>query len=316
MSTLPVSGSVFVIFLLRKGPVFSISAVFNISLMAFYFYMNPTCFFFTKMRKSGGSTPGSAAKPSQTYMRKILLLIPALLFMLLGYSQTDDRRPLRGQVLYRSVPVPNENVINTTAERATITNDNGEFLIYVKEGDELVFTAVNYQIEILKVTAEILKRNRLVVEVNEKVTELDEVTVSPENQKKFLQLQNEEFKEYVYETDATSEFRNIAQDQAGVEMRDGLNFVNLFKALFLSGDKDSGLEREPLKVSEVLRQVYDDDFFVRDLQLPQDKIDAFLLYCDSRLPAQSLLRKDNEFELIEFLVNQSKEFRKGLDVEE
>ena len=66
----------------------------------------------------------------------------------------------------------------------------------------------------------------------------------------------------------------------------------------------------------MLRQVYDDDFFVRDLQLPQDKIDAFLLYCDGNLPAQSLLRKDNEFQLIDFLVNQSKEFRKGLNVEE
>ncbi len=248
-------------------------------------------------------------------MKKILLLIPAFFLLFNGFSQTDDRRPLRGQVIYRNVPVANENVINTTAERATITNDKGEFLIYVKEGDELVFTAVNYQIEILKVSSEILKRNRLVVEVNEKVTELDEVTVSPENQKKFLQLQNEEFKGYEYETDATSEFRNIALDP-DVQLRDGLNFVNIFKALFLSGKNDVGQEREPLKVSEVLRQVYEDDFFVRDLQLPQDKIDAFLLYCDSRLPAQSLLRKDNEFQLIEFLVNQSKEFRKGLDVEE
>jgi hypothetical protein len=248
-------------------------------------------------------------------MKKFVTLVPALLFLVICFSQNNDRRPLRGQVIYRNVPVPNENVINTTAERATITNDKGEFLIYVREGDELVFTAVNYQIEILKVTAEILKRNRLVVEVNEKVTELDEVTVSPENQKKFLQLQNEEFKEYVYETDATSEFRNVALDP-NVQMRDGLNFVNIFKALFLSGNDNTASERAPLKVSEVLRQVYDDDFFVRDLDLPQDKIDAFLLFCDTKLPAQSLLRKDNEFQLIDFLVNQSKEFRKGLNVEE
>ncbi|NER09285.1 CarboxypepD_reg-like domain-containing protein [Muriicola jejuensis] len=249
-------------------------------------------------------------------MKKYLILLPALLFLSFGFSQNEDRRPLRGQVLYRNVPVPNENVINTTAERATITNDKGEFLINVREGDELVFTAVNYQIEILKITPEILQKNRLVVEVNEKVTELDEVTVSPENQKKFLQLQNEEFKEYVYETDATSEFRNIAMDPSGVQMRDGLNFRNIFKALFLSGNKDETAERAPLKVSEVLRQVYDDDFFVRDLQLTQDQIDAFLVYCDNNLPAQSLLRKDNEFQLIDFLVNQSKEFRKGLNVED
>jgi hypothetical protein len=214
------------------------------------------------------------------------------------------------------VPVPNENVINTTAEKATITNDKGEFLIQVKLGDELVFTAINYQIEIVKVTAEILERNRLVIEVNEKVTELDEVTVSPENQKKFLELQNEEFKQFEYETDATGEVQNIALDPTIRGMRDGLNFVNIFKALFLSKDKDTTQDKAPLKVSDLLRQVYDDDFFVQDLQLPQDKIDAFLIYCDDKLPAQSLLRKDNEFQLIDFLVTQSKEFRKGLNVEE
>jgi hypothetical protein len=249
-------------------------------------------------------------------MKKLFLLFSALFFVCAGFSQTTDRRPLRGQVIYRSVPVPNENVINTTTEKATITNDKGEFLISVKEGDELVFTAINYQIEILKVTTEILIRNRLVIEVNEKVTELDEVTVSPENQKKFLQLQNEEFKQYSYETDASAEVQNIALDPTVRGMQDGLNFVNIFKALFLSGNKDGADTRTQLKVSEVLRQVYNDDFFVKDLQLPQDKIDAFLLYCDSKLPAQSLLRKDNEFQLIDFLVNQSKEFRKNIDVED
>lgn len=279
--------------------------------------MISTSFFFISRVISVVKDQMDSVLPSaRNDMKRILLLVPALFFLTLGIAQTEDRRPLRGQVMYRNVPVPNENVINTTTERATITNEKGEFLIYVREGDELVFTAVNYQIEILKVTPEILRKNRLVVEVNEKVTELDEVTVSPENQTKFLRLQNEEFKEYEYETDATSEFRNVALDPAGVQMRDGLNFVNIFKALFLSGNRDESADRTPLKVSEVLRQVYDDDFFVRDLQLSQDQIDAFLVYCDSKLPAQSLLRKDNEFQLIEFLVNHSKEFRQSLNVEE
>ncbi len=249
-------------------------------------------------------------------MKKYILPLFALFFISLGYAQEDDRRPLRGQVIYRNVPVPNENVINSTAEKATITNNKGEFLINVKEGDDLVFTAINYQIEIIKVTNEILINNRLVVEVTEKVTELDEVTVSPENQKKFLELQNEDFKQYEYETDATGEVQNIALDPTIRGMQDGVNFVNIFKALFLSNNKDAEAEKSPLKVSEVLRQVYSDDFFVLDLQVPQDKIDAFLLYCDTQLPTQSLLRKDNEFQLIEFLVTQSMEFRKGLNAEE
>jgi len=279
--------------------------------------MRRTSFFFISGTRSSYSKGCREARhPLNCIMKTVILSLFALALVSSGYSQDTDRRPLRGQVLYRNVPVPNENVINTTSEKATITNDKGEFLIQVKLDDELVFTAINYQIEIVKVTQEILERNRLVIEVNEKVTELDEVTVSPENQQKFLELQNEEFKQYEYETDATGEVQNIALDPTVRGMQDGLNFVNIFKALFLSKDKDAGEDRVPLKLSDVLRQVYDDDFFVKDLQLPQDKIDTFLLYCDSQLPAQSLLRKDNEFQLIDFLVTQSKEFRKELNVEE
>ena len=243
---------------------------------------------------------------------KTKLLIVFCAFSFLGTLAQEQRRPLRGQVLYRNSPVPNENVINTTAERATITNNKGEFMISVKLDDELVFTAVNYQIEVVKITEAILERNRLVVEVNEKVTELDEVTVSPENQKKFLELQNEEFKQYEYETDQTAEVQNVALDPTVRGMRDGLNFVNIFKALFLSKDKTEE-EGTPLKVSEVLRQVYDDEFFVLDLDIPQDKIDAFLLYCDSQMPSQTLLKKDNEFQLIDFLVTHSKSYLKELN---
>ncbi len=250
-------------------------------------------------------------------MNKTALFSFLMLFAFLssGLAQDQERRILRGKVLYRNSNVVNENVINTTSEKATITNNNGEFAIMVKEGDELVFTSVNYQIEVVEITADILKNNRLVVEVNEKVTELDEVVVSPENQKRFLELQNEEFKQYEYETDQTTRVINIAEDQTVRGMQDGLNFVNIFKALFLS-QKEKEEDRAPLKVSEVLRQVYEDDFFVIDLKLPQDKIDAFLIYCDTKLPSQTLLRKDNEFELIEFLVTQSNIYRKELNVQD
>lgn len=239
-----------------------------------------------------------------------LLLVFSFLIVLTTQAQDDDRQILRGQVLYRNINVPNENVINTTSEAFTITNDDGEFAIRVKVGDELVFTAINYQLEVVKITEEILKKNRLVVEVNEKVTQLDEVVVSPEDQAKFLQMQNEDFRQYDYEIDRGTEVENIATSRVDRGLlQNGLNFVNIFKALMKSGS-DSGEEstRAPLKVSEVLRHVYDDEFFVKDLKLPQDKIDEFLFYCDTKVPPQSLLRKDNEFQLIDFLVTQSKNY--------
>ena len=230
-------------------------------------------------------------------------------------AQEDGRVILRGKVLYRDVNVPNENVINATAESATITNEKGEYEIRVKVGDELVFSALNYQIEIVKVTEEILKNTRLVIEVTEKVTELEEVVVTPEQQERFVQLKNEKLKSFEYEIDRGTEVENAALNQYEPGVRDGLNFANIFRALAKAAKKDKPEEESTLKISDVMRQVYDDEFFVLDLGLPQDKINEFLFYCDTKMPKKSLLKKENEFELIEFLVSESKIFLNELEGE-
>lgn len=249
-------------------------------------------------------------------MKSILPFFFTFLFFTVGYAQDEERRLLRGQVLYRNTIVPNENVINATSEMATITNDRGEFAINVRKDDELVFTAVNYQIMIVKITDSILKNNRLVVEVNEKVTELDEVIVTPDQQERFIEIKNKILKEeYEYEIDRSTEVENIAFSSAPTDFQNGLNFVGIYKALAKALKKDKEEEKAPLKMSEVLRQVYEDEFFVKDLNLPQDKIDAFLFYCDTKMPAQSLLKKDNEFQLIDFLVTHSKTFLQEIDAE-
>lgn len=245
---------------------------------------------------------------------KQFLLFAILLFSIGALSQDDGRVYLKGKVLYRNVNVPNENVINTTTEMATITNDNGEYNIRVKVGDELVFSALNYQIEIVEITEEILNNNRLVIEVNEKVTELEEVVVTPEQQKRFLESTNKVLQEqFEYEIDRSSEVENIGLSDAERGMVNGLNFVGIYKALAKALKKDKAVESKPLKISDVMRQVYDDEFFVVDLQLPKDKIDAFLFYCDNKIPTQALLKKENEFELIDFLVSQSQIFLQEQD---
>jgi len=249
---------------------------------------------------------------SLAIMRHIYILF---FLIVTTISAQDDRHLLRGQVLYRNVNVPNENVINISTEKATITNENGQFAIRVKEGDELAFTAVNYELEVVTITAEILKKNRLVVEVNEKVTELDEVVVSPENREKFLRAQSEDFKEIEYEIDRTTEVENIARSQTERGMKDGLNFVNIFRALTSIGKDKNDSPKSTLKPSDVLRQIYDDTFFVVDLELPHDKIDDYLYYVDSQMLENSLLKKDNEFQLLDFLVTKSQEYRSRLDAE-
>ncbi len=55
---------------------------------------------------------------------------------------------------------------------------------------------------------------------------------------------------------------------------------------------------------------------MNDLRIPQDKIDDFLYYIDDKTPAYTLLLKDNEFQLIEFLVNESENYLKQTNAKE
>ena len=52
-----------------------------------------------------------------------------------------------------------------------------------------------------------------------------------------------------------------------------------------------------------------------DLNIPQDKIDAFLIYCDTRMTSDDWLKKENEFQLIDALVNNSKTFLASINEE-
>lgn len=248
-------------------------------------------------------------------MKKFYSILLLLFTTISLVAQQDGRILLRGTVLYRSNNVPNENVVNITTEKATVTNENGEFEIYVKEGDELVFSAVNYRIESVIVDQKILTNRRLVVEVTEKVTELQEVVVSPEDQDAFIKLQEEKFKRIDYEQDASTEVVNTALPQSLTGIQNGLNFVNIFKAIFKSNKEKEDPSESQIKMSEVLRQVYEDDFFVKDLKVPSNEIENFLTYVDTQMPAKTLLKKDNEFELIEFLVNQSKAYLNSTSTE-
>ena len=180
----------------------------------------------------------------------------------------------------------------------------------VKLNDRIVFSSVQYQIREIIITKEILQRDRIVVDVNEKVTALDEVVVTPENRERFLDLKEEEFKRFDYSSDKSTRVVNVINEQG--KLRDGLNFVNLYKLIANTINKKSNEEISTFNYnpSDLIREVYDDVFFTKSLGIQKDKINEFLIYCDENFPSKILLKKDKEFELIDFLVKLSKKFNR------
>ena len=233
------------------------------------------------------------------------LLIFFLVFQVVAFAQ--DRVSIKGRLIYRNINVVAANVVNITAQINTITNGEGAFEIPVKNGDEVVFSSVQYMIRTVKITPEIIQKNRLIITINQKINALEEVVVTPDDAEKFLDLKEEEFKGFNYDSDKSTRLENSIVRQG--QLKNGINLINVAKLIAKLVSNKTEEEKRNLKPSEVLSYVFDKSFFSSDLELKDDQIVGFLEHIDNNLPSQKLLNQSQQFQLIDYLILQSKKYR-------
>lgn len=180
-------------------------------------------------------------------MKFTVFLSFSILFTTILLGQ--DRRPLKGSLFYKNTAVVAANVVNNTAQINTITNSEGEFEIEVAVGDEIIFSSVQYKIRAVIITPEVLAKNRLVVSVNENITELKEVVVTTEDVERFLDLKEEEFKGFDYEQDKSTRINNKLTDDR--VLTNGIDFVNIAKLILKAINSKPEEEQMRIKPSEV-----------------------------------------------------------------
>jgi hypothetical protein len=239
--------------------------------------------------------------------KKILFFI-----LVIQFSYSQNRELIQGKVIYRNIDVPAANVINNTAQSSTITNDQGEFEIYAKEGDEIIFSSVQYIIRTVRVNKEILENKRIIVQINQRVRELDEVVITPDDTQKFLDLKEEQFKGFDYVADKSTKIQNVLTDNRQVV--NGLNFVNIFRLLSSIVDAKSDEEKLNIIPSEVLPYVLEENFFSGVLELESFEINDFLSKLDSDTEMKNLILEKNQFLIIDYLLNKADTY-KNLRVE-
>lgn len=221
------------------------------------------------------------------------------------------RKPIKGKLLDRNINVVAANVVNNTDQTITITNEDGEFEIEVALGDEVIFSSMQFKTRSVVITEEIIRKNRLVVSVNENINELEEVVVTSEEIQKFLDLKEEEFRGFDYERDKSSKINNRLTDDRLVT--NGIDFVNIARLIGKAFSGKSKEEQMKMKPSEILPYVFDTEFFEKDLKLETDQVIGFLEYIDSQMKTSGLLKQTKQFELIDYLINKSREYKSVLD---
>ncbi|PHN93205.1 hypothetical protein CSC80_12715 [Maribacter sp. 6B07] len=237
------------------------------------------------------------------------------------FSQLGETKKLEGRVYSDDGDVAATHVLNLTSQRATITDENGFFTVAVQLLDTLEFSAIQYKKKIVVVNTAILESKFISVGLEEALTELDEVTVTPYNLSGNLlkDLPTLELDPIVtastlglpnaYVKIPTKAERELSAATANPIM----SFDPLINAITgRTKMLKKRVERNKLyDRTERVRKFYEDSVYQEQLLIPIDKIDDFLYYCEVDPRFQQIVDNHNEMEIWEYLRQKSILYRKN-----
>ncbi|CAM4351302.1 peptidase associated/transthyretin-like domain-containing protein [Zobellia nedashkovskayae] len=249
---------------------------------------------------------------------------------------------LEGHVYSKNGDVSATHVLNTTSNRATITTTDGFFDIEVQLNDTLVFSAVQFKKKEIVVTTAILGSKLLVVPLEEVLTQLEEVVVTPYSltgdmsrdlnrvpvgsviTSQSLGLENRKARrrpDGVGETLRLNKYLDLASGYDTVTFKPkishNLKLVRIYDDL--SGKtkdlkKYATLEKEVGQIDEI-RLFFTDFVFMNTLKIPEHKINDFLNYCMIDADFKELANAGDMASLYKLMSQKSLVYRKnnGLD---
>ncbi|CAI2766770.1 hypothetical protein [Flavobacterium collinsii] len=238
-----------------------------------------------------------------------VLLISLVCQIALGQN---SRKPLHGQVTNKSLAIESGYVMNVNANVRTFIGSGGLFDIMARPKDTLLFTGLAFQSKKIVLTEKDCAEILLSVPLNLISNELKEVLVHKDLKVKSLGGGSQKYVDMQFEDDKQSTAKNIAMysDQT---IKYGMDFVRIFKDVKKLLSKNDEVKEEvitDMAFIEYSRSNFKPNFFTGTLGLEEDEIELFLMYCSNDPESRKHLDPDQKFELIDFLVNKNKEFKK------
>ena len=241
---------------------------------------------------------------------KYFYLFIFLSSILLGFSQSNLRIIISGQIKSDLEKIENVIIFNVNSRNGVIVKNDGLFEINAKVQDTLVFSSLNFFTKKIILNYEDFENNPLIVKLIIKINNLDEVKVFSNNSK-YNPIQ-ENTQKYVDKQFINDEKSHLINPNVYTgEITNGTNFVRLFKDVVKLFKK-----KNPKKIDYfadisftdlVLRKVKY-SYFTNTLNLKDEEIRLFLVFCENDENAKDLSRYKTTFELMDFLFNKNKEF--------
>lgn len=197
-------------------------------------------------------------------------LVLLLFIFQISFGQNANTKEILGQVSEESSSVEKVNIINNTTQVTTVSDADGMFSMKVKEGDVLVFSAINLEPLRYRITAEDLTSNLLRIKMKVKEIQLKEVIVNenanitaenlgiiPQGQKKYTPAERK-----IYTATSTS------VDKL-------LNGISGRTAML---KKEAKVEKKEMLFRK-MEYLFDEVYYTDRLKIPLEDIKGFQLYC-------------------------------------
>lgn len=244
------------------------------------------------------------------------MLIPCCLLMA-AWAQGQDyfSEKLEGRVYSDDGDVAATHVLNITTDRATITDSDGFFAIPARLNDTLVFSAVQYKRKQIIVTISLLESKLLLIPLEEALTELDEVVVTPYNLSGDMMrdLSNLTIEPVV--TTSTLGLPNayvkpISKAERELYAATANPIMSLDPLInTITGRKKmlkKRVERNKRYArTERVRDFYVDSLYTTELKISKGKIDDFLYFCEVDPDFQSLVDTHNRLAIWAYMRKKS-----------
>ena len=244
-------------------------------------------------------------------MKNSLRILVVCLFCQIALGQ-NSRKPLHGQVINKSQTIESGYVMNVNANVRTFIGLNGLFDIMARPKDTLLFTGIAFQSKKVVLTEKDCAEVLFSVPLDLVNIELKEVLVHKELKVKSLQGGSQSITDMQFEDDKLSSPENkvMYSDQT---IKYGTDYVRIFKDVKKLFRKDEDVKEEAISdiaFVEYAKDNFTPDFYTKTLGLKQDEIDLFLMYCSNDAESKQHLKPEEKFELMDFMVNKNKEFKK------
>ncbi|MFD1016287.1 hypothetical protein [Winogradskyella rapida] len=272
-------------------------------------------------------------------MKKTLLLLLGI-FTLVTYAQNIDRVTVKGRIVVSIDEKEGVAVFNSSANKGTYTDADGNFELAVGLNDVIEFGALQFKDFTVVITEKVMASKRLTVILVEEVNKLDEVVLLPfdltgnlyadlENVRTYnVSLDDVYFgldhiEDFEFSADYKTKADNLAFNEYHPHMEHMLDLVNvagfLLKQVVDLDFKGAKTKDEKLKELTPFKQALDTfsvNYIHNNFDIPLEQVEAFTDYVEVQGVDPTLFEEGKEMQLLERISQLSKAFLKENSAED